>query len=362
MRHDRLISILVLAAAGCSASGDPLDPLGSPGAAERPPVVDELANEGDPARDGGGYGILLIDVTSSMTTVRSSTGNTRCDDAKTMARGVINDFFDPNKTDGDGIAIWGFTNNPSDQDDVQPTINGYYTDTVSAINAVNALTCEGSTPLADALCKGVNGDGETFTIDPMLDMMFVLTDGFENNSNGPCSGTSGSINTPGTWQYKVLQEMLDTGIRVEARYWVNPTLLLSPAVIDDLAAAEGEPFDPLLEELQIVADVEGLPPGAIDQLMGAQPTAQSAAKGEATEEAECDVTCQELQLFAAIAQESGGTWGVVKDDDPEYPIEETVDPATGPKQPEIGPLPPLPPPTAVEEVEPVDDEPVDAEP
>ena len=34
------------------------------------------------------------------------------------------------------------------------------------------------TPLADALCKGVNGDGETFTINPMLDQMFVLTDGF----------------------------------------------------------------------------------------------------------------------------------------------------------------------------------------
>jgi hypothetical protein len=338
MRHDGLISILVLAAAGCSASGD-VDPLDLPEATELPRTVDELTDERDPALDGGGYGILLFDTTSSMNTVRESTGNTRCYDAKIMARGVINDFFDPYQIDGDGIAIWGFTNNPWGSDDVQPTSTGYYTDSVSAIDAVDALSCEGSTPLADALCKGVNGNGETFTIDPLLDQMFVLTDGFENNSNGSCSGTSGSTTTPGTWQYKVMAQMLSTGIRVDTRYWVDPTILLSPVAIDSFTTAEGEPFDPSLEELQIVADIEELPQAKIDQLMGGASTGASGVGPGPGVEPACDVTCRELELFAAMALESGGTWGVVKDDDAQYPIEETVDPVTGPVHPNEPPPP-----------------------
>jgi hypothetical protein len=335
MRHG-LISILMLTAVGCSASGDDMESLDRPGAVGLHQGVDELVDELDPAVSGGGYGILIFDTTSSMNTVRSSTGNTRCYDAKTMARGIITDFFDPTKIDGDGIAIWGFTNDPSTatSDDVQPTITGYYTDSVSAKNAVNALSCQGSTPLADALCKGVNGDGETFTISPMLDQMFVLTDGFESSSNGECSGTSGSIDTPGTWQYKVLQEMLSTGIRVDTRYWVDPTLLASPESIDSFAEGD-EPFDPSLEELQLVADIEGLPQAKIDQLMDADH-----AVGGAPVATACDVSCQELGLFAKMALESGGTWGVVKDDDASYPVEDSIDPVTGPVQPSKDPPPP----------------------
>jgi hypothetical protein len=328
MRIDRLVSILVLATVGCSASGDDMDLLDSPTGTERPrAVADELTDELDPEASGGGYGILLFDTTSSMNTVRPSTGNTRCVDGKTMARGMINDFFDPTKYDGDGIAIWGFTNDPSSSDDVQPTITGYYNDAVSAKNAVNALSCQGSSPLADAMCKGVNGDGETFTINPMLDHLFIVTDGVESNSDGPCEGPSGSSGTMGTWQYNVIQEMLATGIRVDARYWVNPTLLESPDSIDSFAAVEDEPFDPSLEELQLVADIEELPQARLDQLMAAN----DPAAGDT--DAKCDVTCEELALLEQLAKMSGGTWGVVKDDDTHYPIEDTVDPVTGPVHP-----------------------------
>lgn len=349
MQRNGLISILVLAAAGCSAAGGDVDPLERPDAFELPrPVADELTDELDPAASGGGYGILIFDTTSSMNTVRSSTGNTRCHDAKIMARGIITDFFDPSGIDGDGIAIWGFTNNPTASDDVQPTISGYYTDSVSAKNAVNALSCEGNTPLADALCKGVNGDGETFTISPMLDRMYVLTDGFEDNSNGACAGPSGSISTPGTWQYNVLAEMLSTGIRVDTRYWVNPTLLASPEAIDSFAVAEGEPFDPALEELQLVADIEELPQAKIDQLMGANHAAGGAAGGEGGKapgpivEPECNIACQELGLFEQMALQSGGSWGVVTDDDAQYPLEHTTDPDTGPVHPGQAPPPAQP--------------------
>ena len=40
-----------------------------------------------------------------------------------------------------------------------------------------------------------------------------------------------------------------------------------------------------------------------------------------------------LGLFERLAKESGGTWGVVKDDDPQYPNEDTVDPDSGPVHP-----------------------------
>lgn len=332
MRHPRFVSILALALmVGCSASGDELELLDSPGRTGLPQGADELTDELDPAENGGGYGILLVDTTSSMNSVRPSTGNTRCDDAKVMARAWINDFFDPAQYDGDGIAIWGFTNDPSTSDDVQPTIAGYYNDAVSAKNAVNALTCQGNSPLADALCKGTNGDGETFTINPMLDYLFILTDGVEANSDGPCDGPSGSTTTIGTWQYNVIQEMLATGIRVDTRYWVNPTLLDAPVTIDSFAAADDEPYDPALEELQLVADIEGLSEEALAQLIADNDPAAGSA--DEPVDAACDVTCQELALFEQLAKESGGTWGVVKDDDPQYPNEQTVDPDTGPVQP-----------------------------
>ncbi len=327
---------------GCSAEGidvESFDPHGA-GAAELPPsAADALAGDRDPTRDGGGYGILLFDTTSSMSTVRSTTGNTRCHDGKIMAHGIINDFFNPARVDGDGIAIWAFRNNPTASDDVQPTITGYYIDAASAIAAVDALSCEGSSPLADSLCKGSNGDGETFAIDPVPNHLYIVTDGYEDNSDGPCAGPSGSYVTPGTWQYKAMAEMVSTGVRVHTRYWVDPTFLASPETIDSFAA-EGEPSDPTLEELQLVADIEELPPATIDRLMNESNAAGEAAGGEKPADG-CGVACQELGLFAELAKISGGTWGIVKDDDPSYPLEDTVDPDSGPVHPKLGTATPV---------------------
>jgi hypothetical protein len=340
MRYDRLIFILMLAAAGCSASGEP-DPFDQPEETELPPIVaDQLAGDRDPALTQV-HGVIVIETGNTMNTVRPSTGNTRCTDAKTMANAYITNFFDPNQTNGDGIAIWGFTNITFNFDDVQPTSNGYYTDATSAQNAVNSLSCAGSNPLADALCKGVNGDGEGFTISPLPDMMFVLTDGIETSSNGAlCSGPSGSITNPLTWQYQVMAEMVANGLVVDTRYWIDPDLLYNPDSIDSFAAEDDEPFDPMLEELQLVADIEELPQAKIDQLMDAH---HAAGEGEAGEPADiaCDVVCQELALFEEAAKVFGGSWGVVKDDDAQYPLEDTVDPVTGPVHPYDEPPPPL---------------------
>ncbi len=336
MRHHKLISVLVLAAAGCSVSNDDAGAIdGVTDVPDRP--TNELVDPVDPTRDGGGYGILIFDTTSSMNTIRDATGNTRCYDAQIMAHGIINTFFDPDGKDGDGIAIWAFANNGSNTDDVQPTSTGYYSDAASAIAAVNSLTCLGTTPLADALCKGLNGDGETFTINPMLDEMFILTDGYEDASNGVCSGPSGSLFTPGTWQNNVLLEMFATGIRVDVRYWVNPTILLQPETVDSFTFGEEEPYDPFAEELEIVADVEGVPLGQFDQLQG-EPGA--AAGGHHEGMGICGVACRELALFEEMAVESGGSWGVVADDDNRYPSEGRIDPEEGPVHPPSKPAPP----------------------
>ena len=158
--------------------------------------------------------------------------------------------------------------------------------------------------------------------------MFILTDGLENNSNGPCSGPSGSITNPNTWQAKVIAEMNLTDIRIDTRYWLSPTVLAQLESIDSFAVEDDE-VDPSIEELQIVAEIEGLPSAKLDQLiadMNDDPVALANA---------CDTTCKELKLMKAMAKASGGTWGIVTDDDVNYPIEETVDPAQGPVQPDL---------------------------
>ena len=332
MRRNRLISVLVILTVGCSASGDGGELLELPDATQAPPSgADELVDPSGPKREGGGYGILLLDTTSSMTTTRSSTGNTRCEDALVMAESYINDFFDPSGVDGDGLAVWTFTNITQTTDDVQPTSTDYYTDAESAIAALDGISCSGSTPLADSMCKSFNGDGETFTLDPLPDQMFILTDGLEDNSDGPCSGTSGSPYTPGSWQYKVLTEMDTAGIKLDTRYWIDPALLYDTVAIDSFAAGEEDP-DPMQQELQIVADVENLSPAAIDRLMSdASPSAAGPTPGNVDQA--CDTVCQELALFEELAIASGGSWGVVADDDADYPSASDVDPAEGPKHP-----------------------------
>lgn len=333
MRHDKLTyALLLLLTAGCSVPSDGEDSLELPAVSETPPsAVEALVDDPDPTAEGGGYGILLIDTTSSMTTVRSSTGNTRCYDAKVMAESIINDFFDPSGIDGDGLAVWGFVNTTQTTDDVQPAMTDYFTDAASAIDSLAGFSCAGgSTPLADAMCKGLNGDGETFIIDPMLDWLFILTDGFENSSDGPCAGPSGSTETPGTWQYNVIGQMAATGIRVSVRYWLYPELAWDVGTID--ALADGD-HDPSTEELLLVADVEELPSSTVDALMAAADGTSAAEAPQPTAEQDCDSTCQELAMFEVLAVESGGSWGIVTDDDPNYPRTDAIDPDTGPVHP-----------------------------
>ncbi|MEM9452895.1 MAG: hypothetical protein AAGF11_01865 [Myxococcota bacterium] len=285
---------------------------------------------------GGGYGILLVDVTGSMNATRVATGNTRCHDSRTMAQGVIAEFFDPARISGDGLAIWAFTNDsandddndgdPGESDDVQPTSVGYYTDEATATAAIAGLTCGGSTPLADAMCKALNGDGETFTLSPLPDQLFILTDGVDDNSNGPCAGISGSTTTPGSWQSKVFAEMTSTGIVVDTRYWIDPIHLLSLESIDSLATEAG-PNEPPPPELPLVADA-GDPLAATGD-----PLVEGAPNGQPIAQQGCDASCQELALCTAMAEESGGSCGIITDNSTAYPLDDCMDPLEGPVPP-----------------------------
>lgn len=285
----------------------------------------ELSAEQRP-QYAGPYGILLFDMTGSMQTLRS-TGNTRCADAKVMANAAILDFFNPASVNGSGLAIWGFTNNGSASDDVVPLSTGYFGTAASAMAAINGISCNGSTPLADAMCKGVNGDGETLTLNPLPTRMLVLTDGYENTSNGVCAGPSGGTFTSGTWQNKVLMQLVARGVRVDARFWASPTILQQPRQIDDFTAsadagdAEAR-REAMLEELQLIADVEELPAAVADSLAAQVDVALT-----------CDQACQELQFFSDAAAFSGGVFGVVSDTNTNYPAVGAVDPPGGPVPP-----------------------------
>lgn len=289
---------------------------------------DEVDDLTDHARhqQSGPYGVLLFDRTGSMSVIRSATGNSRCEDAKTMARGAILEFFSP-IVNGSGLAIWGFRTSGSYADDIIPTSStGYFTNAADALAVIDGLSCSGSTPLADAMCKGLAGDGETLTLSPPPNRMIVLTDGYENTSNGPCSGASGGTFTAGTWQNKVLMEAISRGIRVDARFWASPTILQMTASVDDLTLggdAQRDRLDAVREELELIADAEDLPAATMDALMNQVDATQST----------CDQACQELLFFTDVTAFTGGVVGVVSDDNPNYPAQDAVDPPSGPVPP-----------------------------
>ena len=326
MRSKQLAIILTTTIAGCTASDD-FDTFDENYAEQLPgddAAIEELVADERPLATAGDYAVLLVDLTGSMLTIRS-TGNTRCTDAKIMAEGAVNEFFDKG---GAGFALWGFRTSGSTSDDVQETSTGYFTTREEALNAVSSLlNCSGSTPLADALCKGINGDGEFFTLSPLPDQLVVLTDGLENSSNGPCSGPSGGGNvfTPGTWENNVFFEAFARGIRIEPRYWLAPTILASQATIDDFAAADE---DDRVTELQIVADAEGVP---METMLGL-------AGGTQVMSTNCNNSsiCADLQFFSDLAYYTGGQFGIVTDDNTEYPTSDALDPASGPTEPDPG--------------------------
>lgn len=167
-------------------------------------------------------GLILIDRTGSMTVVRA-TGNTRCKDATTQAKLDIAAYFNEHPTGR--VAVWTFSG-------IAPTdlTGGYVTQSV-AMGAVNSLPpegCTGATPLAESICAAAASLSSTGATSRVL---YVNSDGGENNSDGACAGPSDADGLapwdPGSWQAQAIASVTGNAV-VNARFWgagATPQLL-----------------------------------------------------------------------------------------------------------------------------------------
>jgi len=167
---------------------------------------------------GDKLGMVLIDRSGSMKTVRSATGNTRCVDAIRQARIELAALFtDFGRTH---VAVWSFHGSI-----VTKHTLGYVTQATAeaAINAVETAGCTNdNTPLADAMCWAID---DLSSQEPgQSTHLYIATDGYENSSTGECdSTTSGDPLTPGTWQNKVYTRATNKLVKTSTNYFVSAT-------------------------------------------------------------------------------------------------------------------------------------------
>ncbi|OGU03293.1 MAG: hypothetical protein A2W29_06025 [Gemmatimonadetes bacterium RBG_16_66_8] len=157
-------------------------------------------------------GLILIDRTGSMGATRAN-GHTRCADAVTQAGLDVLAFF--NQYPGGLMAIWTFTGNA-------PTAVTGYVGQAAALAAVNGLPpegCGGVTPLAEAICDASTSLAGTGAATKIL---YVSSDGGENNSDGPCSGPYDADQVApwdaGSWQANVIASLTGNAV-TNVRFW-----------------------------------------------------------------------------------------------------------------------------------------------
>jgi hypothetical protein len=223
-------------------------------------------------------GLILIDRSASMNTIRPSTMRSRCFDAVDQAISQVN-IFAGSSYNVKSFAVWTF----SGTEVVQRTSYVPMNDAIAAIESLRSQPCSGATPLAYAMCRAAYDLDQTRASPTNVAFLAVSTDGFENNSaasppipkgNTNCAGPGGDITTTGTWQNNVSTYISSTigNIKVDDTYWINPTLGTSvQSSVPDVAA----------------------------------PCAT---------EAQCDE-----KFFATIANNTGGTFRKVVDDNAAYP-------------------------------------------
>ena len=142
--------------------------------------------------------VVVLDRSGSMRTVRAETGNTRCQDAITLAGSRVNEFFN-NHSNGK-VAIWTFAGLGHSE------LTGFV-DKTTAFNALQGLNptgCSGSTPLADALCEAASALVESGADTKIIQLS---SDGDENSSLGRCAGPASVSDTAPyddeSWHQKV---------------------------------------------------------------------------------------------------------------------------------------------------------------
>ncbi|HKV11659.1 MAG TPA: hypothetical protein VJ725_26170 [Thermoanaerobaculia bacterium] len=161
--------------------------------------------------------LLLLDRTGSMSlAIRPATGNTRCRDALTIARQDARSFF---ASGGSKAAVWSFSG-----DGIENLTGGFVSEAavMAVLDSLPPEGCDGSTPLAEAICAASDELAAKFPEAPHGGRLLAISsDGGENDSSGQCEGPeslSGPPYDPGSWQQKVRDKVIRQST-VISRFW-----------------------------------------------------------------------------------------------------------------------------------------------
>jgi hypothetical protein len=163
--------------------------------------------------------LVLLDRTGSMFAIRSSTGNTRCDDALEQSKQDVTDFLSGQP--GRAAAVWSFAGSGPTQETA-----GFVNEAtaLAALSTFDGVGCTDVTPLAESICEAVDFFPPGMSTTDRV--IAVNTDGGENFSDGEC-GPSISSNTfppppgnyeAGSWQKKVWDKVQGNAV-VLIRNW-----------------------------------------------------------------------------------------------------------------------------------------------
>jgi hypothetical protein len=149
-------------------------------------------------------------------------GITLCEKARMQARTEVMMFF-ANQPAGSSVSIWTFRANGPTQ------LTGFVGEAegLAALDSLIGVACSSLTPLAESICAAVDSIVAAFPAEPYQTLeISIISDGLENNSDGPCAGppsTEGNscvvidpeldqLFDVGSWQRKVCDHMIGNAV------------------------------------------------------------------------------------------------------------------------------------------------------
>ena len=161
--------------------------------------------------------VILLDRTGSMQSVMLPEGDTLCERARRQAEMDVAQFF-ANNPAGSSVSIWAFRASAPTQ------LTGFVGEAqaIAALDSLAGVACSNYTPLAESACAAVDSIVAAFPTEPYQTLQIsIISDGLENNSDGPCAGppsTTGNscvvvdpddqLFDVGSWQRKVCDYMI----------------------------------------------------------------------------------------------------------------------------------------------------------
>ena len=172
------------------------------------------------------YALFLVDETGSMKNNHGSSSYTMWEDATFWASMHAYDFYRTVAREGHTPYFKLVTFNSFGVYKERTGWVGHF-DFSNELMAIESETPKGNTPLAESLCLA-GDDFELITdVDSDFKTVFYLTDGNENDSTGPCSGSNGyDLSNPSLWTTKVINKLANSAkFTVDVFGDVDPTLL-----------------------------------------------------------------------------------------------------------------------------------------